>query len=51
MGRFAHLSVTLLTQSFSLPLSPVRSDPPKEAVTNDQSRKGNLLDFFACRRS
>ena len=51
MGRFAHLSVTLLTQSFSLPLSPVRSDPPKEAVTNDQSRKGNLFDFFACRRS
>ena len=51
MGRFAHLSVILLTQSFSLPLSPLRSDPPKEAVTNDQSRKGNLFDFFACRRS
>ena len=46
MGRFAHLSVTLLTQYFSLPLSPVRSDPSKEAVTNDQSRKGNLFDFF-----
>ena len=51
MGRFAHLSVTSLTQYFSLPLSPVRSDPSKEAVTNDQSRKGNLFDFFACRRS
>ena len=46
MGRFAHLSVTLLTQYFSLPLLPVRSDPSKEAVTNDQSRKGNLFDFF-----
>ena len=46
MGRFAHLSVTLLTQYFSLPLSPVRSDPSKEAVTNDQSRKGNLFDFL-----
>ena len=46
MGRFAHLSVTLLTQYFSLPLSPVRSDPSKEAVTNDQSRKRNLFDFF-----
>ena len=51
MGRFAHLSVTLLTQYFSLPRSPVRSDPSKEAVTNDQSWKGNLFDFFACRRS
>ena len=51
MGRFAHLSVTLLTQYFSLPLFPVRSDPSKKAVTNDQSRKGNLFDFFACRRS
>ena len=46
MGRFAHLSVTLLTKYFSLPLSPVRSNPSKEAVTNDQSRKGNLFDFF-----
>ena len=51
MGRFAHLSVTLLTQYFSSPLSPVRSDPSKESVTNNQSRKGNLFDFFACRRS
>ena len=46
MWQFPQFKCNLLTQYFSLPLSPVHSDPFKKLVTKHESWKGNLFDFF-----